>query len=413
MAGLTLSNVRPESAPTSLPSTSIRSSWPAAPAIARPPVSRRSLTRRKPVIKKCDEHNRAERGRPAGLRAGRRPATSGAPACRLPAGGSARSRHRGVGPARSSAGHERCSGCSVVKPTPASTCWQWRATVRADRPAKALAMAAVSGEGSSHAASSSATEASMATRLSARRWRTAWKVPIGRPNWTRSNACRRASSSIARADPDELVAEGEPPQRHGPVPVGRTRRRERRQREGLIDDDKAELRVDPPHGPAGQVAQVRQRGRPRPRRDPATTSAVSHRAPAPVPKPCTRTGRLRCGRARRPCAAAGAPRRRRRAPRLDGPSAAASSQSSAADVRCAAPWPRRARRRRWAGRPPTRRANRDRPAQRRARRRCSMSVACRTPPSKSARSAVVHQRSSPRSRSRRAMMLRWISALPP
>ena len=31
-----------------------------------------------------------------------------------------------------------CNGCSVVKPMPASTCWQCRATVRADRPAKRL-----------------------------------------------------------------------------------------------------------------------------------------------------------------------------------------------------------------------------------------------------------------------------------
>ncbi len=36
---------------------------------------------------------------------------------------------------------------------PASTCWQWRAAVRASRPAVALAMAAVAGEPSSQAAS--------------------------------------------------------------------------------------------------------------------------------------------------------------------------------------------------------------------------------------------------------------------
>ena len=46
---------------------------------------------------------------------------------------------------------KRWRSCSVVKPMPASTCWQWRATMRALRPAIALAIAAPSGVPSSHA----------------------------------------------------------------------------------------------------------------------------------------------------------------------------------------------------------------------------------------------------------------------
>ena len=47
---------------------------------------------------------------------------------------------------------KRWNGWSVVKPIPASTCWQWRATVCAVRPAIALASAAVVAFGSSPAA---------------------------------------------------------------------------------------------------------------------------------------------------------------------------------------------------------------------------------------------------------------------
>ena len=56
-------------------------------------------------------------------------------------------------------------------------------------------------DGSSHAAASAASAASIATRLSASRWRTAWNWAIGRPNWMRSSACSRASSSIVRDAP--------------------------------------------------------------------------------------------------------------------------------------------------------------------------------------------------------------------
>ena len=41
----------------------------------------------------------------------------------------------------------------------------------------------------------------MATSVSASRWRTAWKRAIGRPNWMRSSACSRASSSDLRDAP--------------------------------------------------------------------------------------------------------------------------------------------------------------------------------------------------------------------
>ena len=58
----------------------------------------------------------------------------------------------------------------------------------------------------------------MATRVSASRWRTAWKVAMGWPNWIRSRACRRASSSMALEAPDQLVAEGQLGQGHRPRP---------------------------------------------------------------------------------------------------------------------------------------------------------------------------------------------------
>ena len=52
-----------------------------------------------------------------------------------------------------------------------------------------------------------ASAPSMATSVSASRWRTAWNDAIGRPNWARSNACWRASASIARDAADEPPAQ--------------------------------------------------------------------------------------------------------------------------------------------------------------------------------------------------------------
>ena len=49
----------------------------------------------------------------------------------------------------------------------------------------------------------------MATSVSARRWRTAWNVAIGRPNWMRSSACSRAELEHRARRADELVADRE------------------------------------------------------------------------------------------------------------------------------------------------------------------------------------------------------------
>ena len=83
---------------------------------------------------------------------------------------------------------------------PASTCWQWRAAVRALRPAVALAIAAVTGDWSSHAASSTAAAVSIATSVSARRWRTAWKRAMGWSNWIALDARARAPARAAVRD---------------------------------------------------------------------------------------------------------------------------------------------------------------------------------------------------------------------
>ena len=46
-----------------------------------------------------------------------------------------------------------------------------------------------------------ASAMSMATSVSASRWRTAWNEAMGRPNWMRPRACSQASSSMARDAP--------------------------------------------------------------------------------------------------------------------------------------------------------------------------------------------------------------------
>ncbi len=58
------------------------------------------------------------------------------------------------------------------------------------------------------AAPSVASRASTATSASASRWRTAWNDAIGRPNWTRSSAWVRARSSIVATAPGDLVGDG-------------------------------------------------------------------------------------------------------------------------------------------------------------------------------------------------------------
>ena len=66
----------------------------------------------------------------------------------------------------------------------------------------------------------------MATSVSARRWRTAWNLAIGRPNWTRSRACSRASSSIRRLCPTSSWPTASRARSDGVRPrAGRPRRR--------------------------------------------------------------------------------------------------------------------------------------------------------------------------------------------
>ena len=170
----------------------------------------------------------------------------------------------------------RWSGCSVVKPMPASTCWQWRAAVRAPRPASALAIAAVRGVPSSHAASSTASAVSMATSVSASRWRTAWNWLIGRSNWTRSSACSPGQLEHRPRRADELVADA----RAGAsgdraVPSPRPARRPGDGDVAAVTSTRPQLGIDA----AAPAAATAQRSAPRPRRprrrSPATTTAAS------------------------------------------------------------------------------------------------------------------------------------------
>ena len=102
--------------------------------------------------------------------------------------------------------------------------------VRAPRPASAFAMAAVWGDWSSQAASSTASAVSMATRVSASRWRTAWNMLIGWPNWMRSRACVASQLEHRPRRADELVADaragrGRPPSVHPVTGRGSASRR--------------------------------------------------------------------------------------------------------------------------------------------------------------------------------------------
>ena len=209
---------------------------------------------------------------------------------------------------------------------------------------------------------------------------------MGRPNWMRSSACTRASSSIARAVPTSSGPRAScptataPSQSTGPPgpPSGRHR-----------------LRPSPRPGPApGRGRAPADAGAPRsPRRTPpprcppwATTSALSERPKASVPNPCTthrsslstRPGGSHARSGGRTTAGRPAPV----------PSAAASSQSSAAEVACAAP--RHSKRTETA----VARSASNASVQPRSSSAVSSaapldaSVACRTPLSKSARSAA-------------------------
>ena len=278
----------------------------------------------------------------------------------------------------------------MVKPMPASTCWQCRATVRAARPAKALAMAAVTGEGSSQAASSSAAAASRATRLSARRWRTAWKVAIGRPNWMRSSACGGpARAWPAPTPPARGRGRAAPaPRRRPSRPLASVVGGRHRTRPSDLDQARAPDRAA--HGLEREVGRLRHerrqaRRRSRRRRGPCRTVQRRRRQPA----------HRRSGS---PSTRPGASHRTQR--RQDHGDVTGHGGATATDQRAASnqiergrggvgrPWPRRAPRRRSPGRPPARRASRARPARHRARRRCTTRWRGGSRSAKSARSAV-------------------------
>ena len=236
------------------------------------------------------------------------------------------------------------------------------------------------------------------------------RCAMGRPNWMRSSACTRASSSIARAAADELGAEGELPQGHVRRPSRPARWSRLGRSNAPVTSNRPSDGIEAVHRPA-----LQRLGCDGERRDPVgglghherrvgTPECVGaqplHHAPVPV-----ETSRW--------VASPRAAGRTTAVPPSRPPSAVASSQSSAPEVACVAPSIRRGRRRRWRGR---------------------RSSASRQPRSSSAASSAaplralggvpdaaleeralgrLHQRSAPRSRRRRAMMLRWISALPP
>ena len=75
---------------------------------------------------------------------------------------------------------------------------------------------------------------SIATSDSASRWRTAWNPAIGWPNWIRSRACTRASSSIVRDGADEFVGDRQAGDFDRCGPVDRCRFGPRLELTGLI-----------------------------------------------------------------------------------------------------------------------------------------------------------------------------------
>ena len=319
-------------------------SWLAA-AVMPDPLSLSGFSRSgNPIIKKCHQHNRAVGVRAAPprstLRAGRRRAACRVAGCRCPAGVVR------TLPAPSSWSStivrrtKRCSGCSVGE----ADAGQHLLAVPghgAGRPP---------GERLGHARPSPGRGPPRRRRAARRppRRRPGCRpgggarpgsVPMGRPNCMRSSACGRASSSMARAGADELVPERELAQRP-------PRRPSRPARAGAVGPasnvarhlEQAERGVEALHRPA-----LQRRGRHGERRGArrpvaATTSAVSERPSAAVPRPCDHAP---VRRRRAPVASHVAQRGQDDARVADGgtvPSAAASSQSSAAEVALRRPW---------------------------------------------------------------------------
>ncbi len=304
----------------------------------------------------------------------------------------------------------------MVNPMPASTCWQWRAAVRAPRPARALAMAAAAGDRSSQAAPKAASAASMATSV------------VGQP----------VADGLEGGDgPAELdPLQGVDP---GPAPAWPARRPPARGRRpagpGPPPGPVAGLEVDGRAAKgtlvAGHLDQARGAG-PCPGPAGATRSAVGtsrhdsspsgaghdpggggvdqcRAVPTPRttrPSPATRPGGRHCPSAGRTTARRRAgpesqarSRRRRRAPTLWRWLVPCSSKrTDTARPGSSARAPRAIRARRG-------RASRAAPS--------AGPAAWRRLRSNSARSSPSITGPIPRSSSRRAMMLRWISAVPP
>ena len=189
-------------------------------------------------------------------------------------------------------------------------------------------MAAVCGVPSSQAASSTASAASMATSVSASRWRTAWNLAMGWPNWTRS----RRAGAPARASRLDAPTSSWPsaswPRATAAPPVDGSDLAERRRRRPTTS-------TRPSDGSMPSIGRARN--------DEVSTSKATSDSPArdDDAPPCRAAGarsrRRRCRR--RSCPA------RRHSP-IGGsstggastPSASASTRSSADDVAFAAPW---------------------------------------------------------------------------
>ena len=250
----------------------------------------------------------------------------------------------------------------------------------------------------------------MATRLSARRWRTAWNWAMGWSNWIRSTAWSRASCEHRPRRADQLVGEA----RAGRRPRRRASRRASARPTTSpsarhLDQAERAGRCRRPAGASAAPVSTTMRVR-----SPATTSARSRprerrrcRGPAPSDAPsASRPGGVdgpERGQHHRRRRRRAARRGRRRAP-----------TSSADDVRGRRALELEQRGDRGLGV----HARASLPAQLgergvERRRRSWSSVACWRPVGEQLALGGVHHRSVPRSRRRRAMMLRWISALPP
>ena len=223
---------------------------------------------------------------------------------------------------------------------------------------------------------------------------------IGRPNWMRSNACSRASSNMARLDPDQLVAQRQLAQG---CRLRSSRRAWRRQVDDAGDLEEAERRVEPVHRPALQYVRRQRQGDVALRRPDDGDDAVGRgqrRRGQPVDE--SHASRWTAGGSDRRSGGSTTATR----PSATRPRAAPSNRSSAVEVTPARPWLSN------SSETAVRRSSSSASAQPRSSRAASSSVplldsvARRMAPSKSSRSRRVHQRSSPSASSRRAMMLR-------